>query len=128
MHAFRAGTPAGASYDFIPSRGAPAYLQPENIVGEQAPDSVFGLRVSGSLGPALLVEHEFIPQGYVIVLATSGLGVRGTQSPFGNTSTRLIVGCARSPAGTSAIPSWTRSTRAALGSASAIAAPQPFSG
>ncbi|MDJ0401741.1 hypothetical protein QNA28_25240 [Rhodococcus rhodochrous] len=67
----RAGGPL-AKHSFIPSASAPAYLQPENIVGQVAPGEYGGLPVAGSYGPAWLIESEFIPAGYVTVVATGG--------------------------------------------------------
>jgi len=61
-----------ASHDFIPSVSAPAYLSPDNIVGEQAPADYAGLPVTGSYGPAFLIESNFCPSGYVLVFATNG--------------------------------------------------------
>lgn len=83
---FRAGEPSRpngpiAKWDFIPSASAPAYLQPENIVGEVAPGEFNGLRVAGSVGPAWLIESNYIPSGYVAVVATGG--PNSTRNPIG---------------------------------------------
>lgn len=61
-----------ATHDFIPSQGAPAYLQPDNIVGQIAPANFNGLRIDGSYGPAYVVRTQYIPAGYVAVVATEG--------------------------------------------------------
>ncbi|OPX12849.1 hypothetical protein B1790_02930 [Mycobacterium sp. AT1] len=61
-----------SKYSFVPSKSAPSYLTPDNIVGEPVEGTVFGVECLGSLGPALLVQTEFIPQGYVAVVATGG--------------------------------------------------------
>ncbi|WP_078294200.1 hypothetical protein [Mycobacterium sp. D16R24] len=61
-----------AKHDYIPSAGAPAYLQPENIVGQVAPESYNGLKVNGSYGPVWIVESQFIPEDYFTVVATYG--------------------------------------------------------
>lgn len=61
-----------AKHDYIPSAGAPAYLQPENIVGQVAPESYNGLKVNGSYGPVWVIESQFIPEDYVTVVATYG--------------------------------------------------------
>lgn len=75
---FRAGqenaTGVTAKHDFIPSAGAPAYLQPENIVGQVAPATFNKLRVQGSYGPVFVVQSDFVPENYVTVFATSGPG------------------------------------------------------
>jgi hypothetical protein len=47
--AIRAGT-LGATYDFIPSSGAPAFLTQDAIVGDRAPSEFNGLKVAGSYG------------------------------------------------------------------------------
>lgn len=61
-----------AKHDFIPSQGAPAYLQPDNIVGEVAPAQYQGLKIDGSYGPLWIVRSQYIPAKYVAVVATSG--------------------------------------------------------
>lgn len=61
-----------AKHDYIPSAGAPAYLQPENIVGQVAPEFYNGLKVNGSYGPVWIVESQFIPEDYFTVVATYG--------------------------------------------------------
>lgn len=73
---FKAGeqsaTDVIAKHDYIPSQGAPAYLQPDNIVGQVAPESYNGLQVQGSYGPAWIIQSDFIPDGYFAVVATYG--------------------------------------------------------
>ncbi|ODR25308.1 hypothetical protein [Mycolicibacterium porcinum] len=61
-----------AKHDYIPSAGAPAYLMPENLVGQVAPEKFNGLKVSGSYGPVWIIESDFIPAGYISVAATYG--------------------------------------------------------
>lgn len=61
-----------AKHDYIPSAGAPAYLQPENIVGQIAPESYNGLKIDGSYGPLWCLSSDFIPAGYFAVVATYG--------------------------------------------------------
>lgn len=61
-----------AKHDYIPSQGAPAYLQPDNIVGQVAPESYNGLKVQGSYGPVWLIQSDFIPENYFTVVATYG--------------------------------------------------------
>ncbi|OMC28190.1 hypothetical protein A5739_02920 [Mycobacterium colombiense] len=61
-----------AKHDYIPSQGAPAYLQPENIVGQVAPESYNGLKVQGSYGPVWVIQSDFIPEDYFAVVATYG--------------------------------------------------------
>lgn len=73
---FRAGaensTGVFAKHDYIPSAGAPAYLQPDNIVGQIAPESYNGLVVQGSYGPLWVISSDFIPEDYFTVVATYG--------------------------------------------------------
>lgn len=61
-----------AKHDYIPSAGAPAYLQPDNIVGQVAPESFNGLAVQGSYGPVWVIQSDFIPEDYFAVAATYG--------------------------------------------------------
>ncbi|MET8315363.1 hypothetical protein ABZU78_14695 [Rhodococcus erythropolis] len=61
-----------AKWDFIPSVGAPAYLQPDNVVGAVAPAEFNRLPVLGSYGELLVIQSEFIPAGYFTVVATGG--------------------------------------------------------
>lgn len=61
-----------AKHDYIPSAGAPAYLQPENIVGQVAPESYNGLQVQGSYGPVWVIQSDFVPEDYFAVVATYG--------------------------------------------------------
>lgn len=67
----RAGGPV-AKFDFVRSSTAPAYLTQDAIVGQQAPGSFHNLPVSGSYGPAWLIQHQYVPSGYVIVVASGG--------------------------------------------------------
>lgn len=67
----RTGGPI-ARHSFIPSKKAPAYLQPENIVGEPIDGNFNGVECLGSYGPAWLVETAFIPAGYVAIVASGG--------------------------------------------------------
>lgn len=67
----RSGGPV-AKHSFIPSKKAPAYLTPDNIVGEAIAGDFHGIECLGSYGPAWLVETAFIPAGYIAVVATGG--------------------------------------------------------
>ncbi|BAH53677.1 hypothetical protein [Rhodococcus opacus] len=67
----RTGGPV-AKYDFVLSSSAPAYLSEDTIVGQIAPGEFGSLPVAGSYGPAWLIESEFVPVGYVAVVATGG--------------------------------------------------------
>lgn len=57
---------------YIPSQGSPAYLQPENIVGQVAPAQFNGLAVQGSYSNVWIVASDYIPEDYLAVLATYG--------------------------------------------------------
>lgn len=61
-----------AKHDYIPSQGAPAYLQPDNIVGQVAPESYNGLQVQGSYGACWIIQSDFIPENHFAVVATYG--------------------------------------------------------
>lgn len=61
-----------AAHDYIPSAGAPAYLQPDNVVGQVAPESYNGLKVQGSYGETWIIQSDFIPEDYFAVVATYG--------------------------------------------------------
>lgn len=62
-----------AKHSFIPSASAPAYLEPDGqIIGQVAPGEFNKLPVSGSYGPAWLIESAHLPAGYVAVVSTGG--------------------------------------------------------
>ncbi|MFD4367949.1 hypothetical protein [Rhodococcus sp. NPDC058521] len=61
-----------AAHDFILSQTAPAYLTQENIIGKIAPGEYGELPVAGSYGPAWLISSEYVPAGYVAVVASGG--------------------------------------------------------
>lgn len=68
---FRVAT--GASYDFIPAQGAPAFLMPGMGIEGGRPASTFrGLSVIGSYGPWMIIQEDYIPSGYVMAFATGG--------------------------------------------------------
>jgi len=64
----------GAPFDFIASSDAPAYLTTLHVVGQQPPTELHGLKIIGSYGNALVVEDFFVPEGYVVAVATGGPG------------------------------------------------------
>jgi hypothetical protein len=62
-----------AKYDFIPATNQPAFITPAGeLVGEQVPGEWNGVKVEGSYGPSLLVQSDFVPSGYVAVVASYG--------------------------------------------------------
>ncbi|WP_082950291.1 MULTISPECIES: hypothetical protein [unclassified Mycobacterium] len=75
---WRAGEPSrtsgpDASYDFIPAADAPPFITPAGeLVGQQVPGQIWGLKVQGSYGEALLIQSEFIPSGFFTVVASGG--------------------------------------------------------
>ena len=50
-----------AKHDYVPGAGAPAYFQPDNLVGKVAPESYAGLKVQGSYGDLWIVSGDFVP-------------------------------------------------------------------
>ena len=62
-----------AKHDFIPSQGAPAYYTPNEIVGQVAPAQYQGLAIDGSYSMLWIVRSAYIPEGYFMVVATSGV-------------------------------------------------------
>lgn len=63
-----------ANYDFIPSPGQPTMIVPnqEGLIGAQPPNTWNGLPVIGSYGGILIVEEDFIPEGYMLMFGTGG--------------------------------------------------------
>lgn len=65
----------GDSYDFIPSSGQPPFLLPAQTAGieGQAPPNTFaGFDVVGSYGPWLVIEENYVPEDYLLGVATGG--------------------------------------------------------
>ena len=68
---------AVAKYDFIPAQGEPATLMANNlvIVGGGQPAALYeGLRVIGSYGNVTIVQEDYIPAGYMVMIGTGGEG------------------------------------------------------
>jgi hypothetical protein len=79
-----AGNPtATANYDFIPAPNQPAMIVPneQGLLGSQPPTTWNGLPVIGSYAGVLIVEEAYIPEDYVLMLATGGAG--DLQNPVG---------------------------------------------
>jgi hypothetical protein len=76
MTAWRAGvevrTGVVAKWDFIPSALMPAWISDETIHGPVPSSELYGLEVWGSYGGALLIQSNYVPNGYVAVVATGG--------------------------------------------------------
>lgn len=89
----------GAAYDFIPSANLPAFLLPgQGVQGGLPPTSYGGLDVSGSYGPWIVIEEDYIPSGYLLGFATGGdqqatnpVGIREHQNS-GLRGLRLVKG------------------------------------
>ena len=68
---YRTGGPL-PKWDFIPSALMPAWISDETIHGP-VPNAEFnGLQVWGSYAGALLIQSNFVPKGYVAVVASGG--------------------------------------------------------
>lgn len=107
VSSFKAGVEnnngAIAHHDWIPSAGAPAYLQPDNIMGTIAPATYGGLKVAGSYGETWFIASDFIPEDYLLVAATYGpnsannvCGIRVHPNPSYQTL-RMIPGVGQYP-------------------------------
>jgi len=72
-----------ANYDFIPAANQPALIVPNEagLLGAQPPSSWNGLPVIGSYAGILIVEESYIPDNYILMLATGGAG--DLQNPVG---------------------------------------------
>lgn len=78
-----------ALYDFIPAAGAPPFLIPgTGLIGNQPQPALSGLTVVGQYGPALIVEEEYIPADYMVLIGTGGkanlnnpIGIREHANP-----------------------------------------------
>ena len=58
-----------AKYDFVPSSNAPPFLTSENVHGAIPPPDFHGLKVLGAYGKAWLIETNYVPSGYVALVA-----------------------------------------------------------
>ena len=74
---------AVAVYDFVPATNQPALIVPnaQGLIGQQVGGTWRGLTAIGSYGPAIIVEEEYIPPGYVVILGSGGEGA--LQNPIG---------------------------------------------
>lgn len=90
---------AVAKYDFIPAQGSPAFLLPgAGLVGSQPAATYNGMTVIGSYGPVLVVEEDYVPAGYMVIIGTGGpanlnnpVGIREHANP-GLRGLRLVKG------------------------------------
>jgi hypothetical protein len=76
-------TTAVAHYDFIPAANQPTMIVPNEagLLGSQPPSTWNGLPVIGSYAGVLIVEEDYIPADYVMMLASGGSG--GLRNPVG---------------------------------------------
>ncbi|MCW2767952.1 MAG: hypothetical protein JWO11_3911 [Nocardioides sp.] len=95
---FRAGD-GGAAYDFIPSDDAPAFITDETIIGDRPPGDFNGLRVIGSYGDSWIVQHDFVPRGYVLSVATGGPNSDRNPIAFREHKRRELKGLKQIPGG-----------------------------
>lgn len=75
---------AVAKYDFIPAINQPALIVPNAaglLGGPQPPSTWNGLQVIGSYGDGLIVQEEYIPAGYTVLIASGGEA--NLQNPIG---------------------------------------------
>jgi hypothetical protein len=76
ISAWRAGVDYGGNstpkWDFIPSSLQPAFMTIEHVVGAVPPPEFNGLKVQGAYGDTWFVETNYMPSGYVILVATGG--------------------------------------------------------
>jgi hypothetical protein len=73
-----------ADYDFIPVQGTSPFFLPQDtlLMGSQpSQNAVPGFKVIGQYGPAIIVEEDHIPAGYLFTFATGGQD--SIQNPVG---------------------------------------------
>lgn len=86
MRKWRAGevyNTVEANYDFIPAQGQPALIVPneEGLLGSRPPGSWNGMKVVGSYMDVLIIEEDYIPTNYFLMLGSGGAG--NLQNPVG---------------------------------------------
>lgn len=71
--ALNGATPA---YDFIPSVNEPPLILPnsEGLLGTRPVNSYRGLQVKGSYADILIIQEDYIPAGYMLLLGSGGAG------------------------------------------------------
>jgi hypothetical protein len=76
ISAWRAGVdyggPTKPKWDFIPSSLQPAFMTIEHVVGAVPPPEYNGLNIQGGYGDTWFVKTNYMPIGYVILVATGG--------------------------------------------------------
>jgi hypothetical protein len=68
-----------ATWDFIPATNQPPMIVPNaaGLLGTQPSGSVGGLPILGSYGPAVIVEEDYVPVGYILLIGSGGAGNLG---------------------------------------------------
>ena len=98
VQGFRAGV-NGASYDFIPSTAAAAFITDETIVGERPAGEFNGLAVVGSYADALLVENPYVPAQYAVSVAAGGANSERNRLAFRQHKRPELKGLKQIPGG-----------------------------
>ena len=93
---YRTGGPL-PKWDFIPSALMPAWISDETIHGPVPNADFNGLQVWGSYAGALLIQCNFVPKGYVAVVASGGPNETSTRSPCASTRTPPTKGLRHIP-------------------------------
>jgi hypothetical protein len=73
IRTFRVST--GSSYDFVPSLGQPGMYLPINtdLLGQgQIANTFRGMNVIGNYGPVIVCEEDYVPPGYMAMIASGG--------------------------------------------------------
>lgn len=74
---------AVALWDFIPSVNSPGLIVPNTtgLIGSQVSSTWNGMTVIGSYGNVIIVQDDFMPAGYMLMLASGGL--QDARNPVG---------------------------------------------
>lgn len=72
-----------AEYDFIPAPSQPTMIVPnaEGLLGDRPADTFRGFQVVGSYASVLIIEEDYIPANYVLMVGSGGAG--NLQNPVG---------------------------------------------
>lgn len=67
---------ATPAYDFIPANNQPPLILPnsEGLLGSRPPSSFNGLQVIGSYADILVIQEDYIPAGYMLMIGSGGAG------------------------------------------------------
>jgi hypothetical protein len=99
IRTFRVST--GSTYDFVPAAGQPGFYIPTDVqlINQQQVANTFrGMNVIGNYGPGLVIEEDYIPAGYMVLVGSGGtanlqnvVGLREHSNP-GLRGLRLVKG------------------------------------